>query len=93
MALSADFKQHGREAIEAVRKCDPSTYMRVVAGLLPAKVDLDLHRAQEQPPQRTLEQVQADIQAAIEERAQALVDQRSTLAVQEKPDSDGGRVE
>ena len=78
VALSTDFQKHGRTAIEAVREGDPSTYLRVLAGLLPAKIDLDLQKAQTTPA-RTLEQVQAEISAEIERRAQELVDERMTV--------------
>lgn len=37
-ALLEDFEQHGVNAIEQVRREDASTYLRVVAGLLPKEV-------------------------------------------------------
>ena len=40
-ALHDDFTQHGAEAIAKVREVDPSTYMRVVAGLLPKEVKIE----------------------------------------------------
>lgn len=75
-ALAKDFATHGMAAIRQCRTKDPSTYVRVIAGLLPAKVDLDMNMKSEQ---RSLEQVQADIQQAIERRAQELYEQRMTV--------------
>lgn len=40
-ALKADFKEHGKETLEKVRKSDPKAYMRLVAELVPKEVDLD----------------------------------------------------
>ena len=39
-ALYEDFQQHGVEAIQKVRAEDPSAYVRVIAGLLPKKVEI-----------------------------------------------------
>lgn len=86
-ALDKDFKQHGKAVIATVRKTEPATYLRVVAGLLPAKVDLDLQSGS--AATRSLEQVQADIQQAIEQRARQLAlemrDQALTVATVDKP--------
>lgn len=38
--LAADFKAHGKSVIERVRCKDPSTYLRVVASLVPKDVVL-----------------------------------------------------
>jgi hypothetical protein len=38
--LCDDFRENGKEAIEAVRRDDPSTYMRVVAGILPKELEI-----------------------------------------------------
>ena len=40
-ALYADFQTHGIEAITKVRDNDPSTYVRVIAGLLPKEVKIE----------------------------------------------------
>ena len=40
-AVLTDFEAHGVGAIESVRKDDPSTYMRVIAGILPKEVTGD----------------------------------------------------
>jgi len=40
--LRSDWEQHGPAVIEAVRTNDPSTYLRVVAGLLPREAQLDV---------------------------------------------------
>lgn len=37
-AVLTDFEAHGVEAIERVRAEDPSTYIRVIAGILPKEV-------------------------------------------------------
>lgn len=39
-ALSADFAEHGKGAIEAVRKDDPSAYVKVVASLMPKELTI-----------------------------------------------------
>lgn len=49
-ALYDDFKQHGRGAIVAVREKDTSTYVKVIAQLLPREV----------PPTRPLEGMSDD---------------------------------
>jgi len=41
--LRSDWEQHGPSVIEAVRTTDPSTYLRVVAGLLPREAQLDVN--------------------------------------------------
>jgi hypothetical protein len=38
--LSEDFEIHGRSAIEAMRKTDPSGYVRTVAALLPKTIEV-----------------------------------------------------
>ena len=40
-ALCADFEEHGVKAIESVRKQDPSTYLKVVASLMPKEVKIE----------------------------------------------------
>lgn len=40
-ALLEDFEEHGAETIAVVRRNDPATYVRVIAGLLPREVALD----------------------------------------------------
>lgn len=37
-AVLEDFEANGIEALEKVRKTDPSTYMRVIASILPKEV-------------------------------------------------------
>ena len=37
-ALLEDFKVHGVLTIQTVREDDPSTYMRILAGLLPREI-------------------------------------------------------
>ncbi len=39
-ALYNDFDSHGVEAIQRVRADDPSTYVRVIAGLLPKELEI-----------------------------------------------------
>jgi len=41
--LRSDWEQHGPAVIEAVRTTDPSTYLRVIAGLLPREAQLDVN--------------------------------------------------
>ena len=38
--LHDDFLQHGEEVIERVRKDDPSTYLKVVSGLMPKELEV-----------------------------------------------------
>lgn len=38
--LCADFTQHGTEVIEKVRADDPSTYLRVIASILPKELEI-----------------------------------------------------
>jgi hypothetical protein len=38
--LCADFTEHGKSVIESVRLNDPSTYMKVIAGLMPKEVEI-----------------------------------------------------
>ncbi|WP_374634030.1 DUF5681 domain-containing protein [Ferrovibrio sp.] len=38
--LCADFAEHGRAAIEAVREKKPEVYMKVVADLLPKQIEV-----------------------------------------------------
>jgi hypothetical protein len=45
--LAEDFEAHGKDAIERCRVDDPSTYVKVVAGLLPKEVDLGINRLEE----------------------------------------------
>lgn len=40
-ALSTDFDEHGIDAIKTVREEDPSTYVKVVASLLPKEMKLE----------------------------------------------------
>ena len=37
--LCADFAEHGADVIEAVRESDPTTYLRIVAGLVPREIE------------------------------------------------------
>ncbi len=37
-AVLKDFEANGLKAIEKVRETDPSTYMRVIAGILPKEI-------------------------------------------------------
>ena len=38
--LLADWQTNGVAAIQAVRKSDPSTYLRVIAGLIPKEISI-----------------------------------------------------
>lgn len=40
-ALTADFEEHGVKAISDVRKKDPASYIRVIAGLLPKEYEIN----------------------------------------------------
>jgi hypothetical protein len=38
--LADDFEKHGKEAIEAMRRDDPSAYVRAVASLMPKELEV-----------------------------------------------------
>ena len=40
--LAADFKKHGKKAIERLREEDAGAYLRLIAGLVPKEVNCDL---------------------------------------------------
>jgi hypothetical protein len=39
-AIQEDFATHGRKAVETLRETDPGAYLRVVASLLPKRVEV-----------------------------------------------------
>jgi hypothetical protein len=39
-ALADDFEAHGKGVVATVRKKDPSTYLRVFAGILPKEIEI-----------------------------------------------------
>jgi hypothetical protein len=41
LALAADFKRHGPQAIEKVRKTQPAAYMKICALLVPKEMKLE----------------------------------------------------
>ena len=41
LALSADFKRHGPEAIEKVRKTQPAAYLKICALMVPREMKLE----------------------------------------------------
>ena len=41
-ALYQDFVEHGEDAIVQVRENDPAAYLRVIAGILPQKLEAEL---------------------------------------------------
>jgi hypothetical protein len=41
VALAADFEKHGARVIREVRETDPSTYLRVIASLVPKQLEVD----------------------------------------------------
>ena len=58
-ALQRDFHQHGEKVIAKVRERDPSTYMRLVAALVPKdfRVEKDItHFVINAEPELTIEQ-------------------------------------
>jgi hypothetical protein len=38
-ALSKDFDEHGKDAIQKCREDDPSTYVKIIAGLIPRQIE------------------------------------------------------
>lgn len=43
--LQADWQEHGAEVIARVRAGDPSTYLRVCAGLMPKQLEIEQHES------------------------------------------------
>jgi len=43
-ALYTDFTEHGAAAIETVRKDKPDAYLKVIASVLPAHINVNLNR-------------------------------------------------
>jgi hypothetical protein len=41
-AVAEDFEKHGKEALKTVREEDPSTYLRVVAQIIPKEAELNI---------------------------------------------------
>jgi hypothetical protein len=69
--LRFDWERHGPAVIVAVRKKDPSTYLKVVAGLLPQQLQVDIGdpiaRAQsvEELVELMIAEHRGDVQAAV----------------------------
>jgi hypothetical protein len=42
-AVAEDFEKHGAETIERVRVQDPAAYLKVVAGLVPQNLNLNIN--------------------------------------------------
>jgi hypothetical protein len=70
-ALSADFDKHGEEAIRVCRVETPATYLKIIAGTLPAQFHVEAHAIVKELPD---DEIDALLEAA---RRQLL--QQSTL--------------
>lgn len=46
-ALHADFEQHGAAVIQSVRETKPDVYLKVVASILPAQIDVKVDPLEE----------------------------------------------
>lgn len=66
-ALSKDFGEHGEATIAKVREDDPSTYVRVIAGIVPK--EMQLKSPLESLSDEMLEIVIERIRAAMEQPA------------------------
>lgn len=68
-AIYADFRQHGKAAIEQVRQEKPDAYLKVVASLVPRQIDLAASRPLESLSDDELMQI---IGEGLEEEAGAV---------------------
>ena len=57
--IADDFERHGAEAMRRVRDEDPSTYLRLVAGLVPR--NLEILTAKENMRENTVQELDAKI--------------------------------
>lgn len=56
-ALHEDFQEHGPDAIKAVRRDKPDAYIRVIAGLLPQNVNLNVNAYDEATTDELVERI------------------------------------
>ena len=71
LALAADFKRHGPEAIAKVRKNQPAAYMKICALLVPREMKLEHSGGVKAMTDEQLERSIELIKAMIEAKRQA----------------------
>src|SRR5215510_15116736 len=69
LALAADFKRHGPEAIAKVRKQQPAAYMKICALLVPREMRLEHTGGVKAMTDEQIEQAIEAIQTMLEARA------------------------
>jgi hypothetical protein len=67
--LADDFRLHGRQAIEKVRKQQPAAYMKICALLVPREMKVEHTNAVESLSDEQLEQAIEMVKAMLEARA------------------------
>jgi hypothetical protein len=67
--LADDFRLHGRQAIEKVRKQQPAAYMKICALLVPREMKVEHTNAVESLSDEQLEQAIEAVKAMLEARA------------------------
>src|SRR5262245_53011493 len=73
LALSADFKRHGPQAIEKVRKTQPAAYMKICALLVPKEFKVEHSNVIKAMTDEELEQTLAALRQYVAEREAANV--------------------
>src|SRR5262245_19406344 len=73
LALSADFKRHGPQAIEKVRKTQPAAYMKICALLVPKEFKVEHSNVLKAMTDEELEQTLAALRQYVAEREAANV--------------------
>jgi hypothetical protein len=68
LALSADFKRHGPQAIERVRKTQPAAYMKICALLVPKEFKVEHSNVLKAMTDEELEQTLAALRQYVAER-------------------------
>src|SRR5215470_2997265 len=68
LALSADFKRHGPQAIEKVRKTQPAAYMKICALLVPKEFKVEHSNVLKAMTDEELEQTLAALRQYVAER-------------------------
>jgi DNA polymerase III delta subunit len=67
--LADDFRLHGRQAIEKVRKQQPAAYMKICALLVPREMKIEHSNAIKAMSDEQIEAAIEAIQAMLEQRA------------------------
>jgi hypothetical protein len=69
LALAADFKRHGAQAIEKVRKTQPAAYTKICALLVPREMKVERSGGVKDMTDEELEQAIAALRAWMDARA------------------------